>query len=259
MICPAGAVSSISGRKMTIAGHKEKSRHKKAAARRAVELLQPGMIIGLGHGSTAAFAVELIAGQLLAGRLKNILCIPCSTQVEKKALALGIPLTNLEEHPVIDMTIDGTDEADHDLNLIKGGGGALLREKIVAQSSRREVIIADESKLSAILGTRSALPVEVATFGLSSHRAYIESLGATATVRLDGIGYFRTDHGNAIIDCLFPRIDDPSGLAREMKRHAGILEHGLFLGLATDLILAGPSGIRHYTAGRGVHPEKERG
>jgi len=230
------------------------SRYKEAAARRAVEFLQPGMIIGLGHGSTAAFAVELVAELFHAGRLKDIRCIPCSTQVEKKAIALGIPLTNLEEHHVIDMTIDGTDEADHDLNLIKGGGGALLREKIVAQASRREVIIADDSKLSITLGTRCALPVEVATFGLSSHKAYIESLGASGTVRVDGEKIFQTDHGNAIIDCLFPRIEDPFKLAQELKRHAGILEHGLFLGLATDLILAGPSGLRHYTAGRGVHP-----
>jgi ribose 5-phosphate isomerase A len=232
----------------------EISQYKKAAASRAVDFLQPGMIVGLGHGSTAAFAVDLIAQLLHAGRLKDILCIPCSSPVEKKALALGIPLTTLEEHPVIDMTIDGTDEADHDLNLIKGGGGALLREKIVAQASRREVIVADDSKLSDVLGTRSALPVEVATFGLSVHKAFIESLGASGTIRSDKGRIYRTDHGNAVIDCRFPGISDPFRLDQELKRHAGIVEHGLFLGLATDLILAGPAGIRNYTAGRKVHP-----
>jgi ribose 5-phosphate isomerase A len=220
---------------------------KKAAAHKAVSFIKPGMIVGLGHGSTAAFAVNRIAELLHKGLLEDILCIPCSKQVERDAQELDIPLTSLDDHPVIDITIDGADEVDNELNLIKGGGGALLREKIVAQASRREIIIIDESKLSPVLGTRCAVPVEVVTFGLASHKSYIESLGALVRIRAQADEVFKTDHGNVILDCVFHSIDHPEKLSDTLKKHAGIVEHGLFLGIATDIIVSGASGITHLT------------
>ncbi|MDT8271580.1 MAG: ribose-5-phosphate isomerase RpiA [Desulfomonilia bacterium] len=219
---------------------------KKAAALKAVSFLNPGMVIGLGHGSTAIFAVREIAELICEGVLKDILGIPCSAQVEQEAHDLGIPLTTLDEHPVIDITIDGADEVDADLNLIKGGGGALLREKIVAQASRREIIVVDESKLSGLLGTRWPVPVEVVAFGLQTHIMHIENLGAMVRIRTGHAGApFRTDQGNFVLDCDFGPIKDPAKLAGSLKDHAGIVEHGLFLGMATDVIVSGPAGLRH--------------
>ena len=219
---------------------------KEQAAVRAVEFVKPGMVVGLGHGTTTIFAVRRIAELLQAGGLKNILGVPCSIQVEKEAQHVGIPLTTLEEHPVIDLTIDGADEVDPNLDLIKGGGGALLREKIVAQASRREIIVIDESKLSPALGTRWPVPVEVTPFGWRSQAAYLESLGAQLVMRLNSDGsLFKTDQGNLILDCHFGPISDPVHLAAQMNERAGIVEHGLFLGLATDVIVASVEAIRH--------------
>ncbi|HHO74908.1 MAG TPA: ribose 5-phosphate isomerase A [Deltaproteobacteria bacterium] len=225
---------------------------KKAAALKAVSLLRSGMVIGLGHGSTAIFAVREIAELIREGVLKDILGIPCSFQVEQEARGLGIPLTTLDEHPAIDITIDGADEVDEDLNLIKGGGGALLREKIVAQASRREIIIVDESKLSPVLGTRQPVPVEVVPFGLKGHTAYMESLGARVRIRRDSDGeFFMTDHGNVILDCDFGPIREPVKLAEALKSKAGIVEHGLFLGIADDVFVSGALGNRHMVRGKG--------
>jgi ribose 5-phosphate isomerase A len=211
----------------------------------AVEFVKSGMVVGLGHGSTAIFAVRCIAQLLQEGRLQDVLGVPCSRQVEAEAQRLGIPLTTLDEHPVVDLTIDGADEVDPDLNLIKGGGGALLREKIVAQASRREIIVVDESKLSPALGTHWPVPVEVIPFGWRAQAAYLESLGAP-TLRLDADGTpFETDQGNLILDCNFGPIPDPSQLAGRLNERAGIVEHGLFIGLATDVIVAGAEGVRH--------------
>jgi len=137
----------------------------------------------LGHGSTAIFAVQHIAQLLQSDRLRDILGVACSLQVENEARQLGIPLTTLDEHPIIDVTIDGADEVDPNLDLIKGGGGALLREKIVAQASRREIIVIDESKLSPALGTRWPVPVEVIPFGWRTQALYLESVGASVSVR----------------------------------------------------------------------------
>ena len=219
---------------------------KKQAAWRAVEFVESGMVVGLGAGSTAAFAMRRLGQLLQAGQLRDILGVPCSAQVEREALELGIPLTILEEHPHLDLTIDGADEVDPQLNLIKGGGGALLHEKIVAQASRREIIVVDESKLSPALGTRWAVPVEVTPFGWRSQAAYLESLGAEAKLRLNADGTpFVTDEGNLILDCHFGPIPRPAKLAAKMSARAGIIEHGLFLGLATDVIAAGSEGIRH--------------
>jgi ribose 5-phosphate isomerase A len=204
------------------------------------------MVLGLGHGSTAIFAIRLIAALLKDGALQDILGVACSAQVEVEAGQLGIPLTTLDKHPVIDVTIDGADEVDQNLDLIKGAGGALLREKIVAQASRREIIVCDASKLSPVLGTRKALPVEVVPFGWQTQASYVASLGARVDVRVKGDGtFFTTDQGNLILDCSFGTIAEPASLAERLRARAGIVEHGLFLGIATDVIVADAEGIRH--------------
>jgi ribose 5-phosphate isomerase A len=217
---------------------------KRKAAWHAVQLVQSGMVVGLGHGSTAAFALRRIAELLREGQLRDILSVPCSLHVEEEARSLGIPLTTLDEHPVVDLTIDGADEVDPNLDLIKGGGGALLREKMVAQASRREVIVVDESKLSPILGTHQAVPVEVAVFGWRSQLSFVESVGARATLRTRADGTpFETDGGHLILDCDFGPIHEPHRLATQLDRRAGVVEHGLFLNLASDVIVSGDEGI----------------
>jgi ribose 5-phosphate isomerase A len=224
-------------------------RLKQKASRHAVGLVKPGMVVGLGAGTTAAIGVRCIAQRLVESRLHDILGVPCSREVEEQARALCIPLTTLNEHPVIDLTIDGADEVDPNLNLIKGGGGALLREKIVAQVSHREVIVVDESKLSPALGTRWPVPVEVIPFGWRAQVAYLESLGAEPSLRIGGDGIpFRTDQGNLILDCNFGAIADPVALAAKLNARAGIVAHGLFIGLATDVIVAGEGSLRHLRA-----------
>ncbi len=221
---------------------------KERAACRAVEWVKSGMIVGLGHGSTAAFAVERIAELIRSGVLENVRGIPCSREVAGVAKRLAIPLTDLNRNPVIDLTIDGADEVDGDLNLIKGGGGALLREKIVAQASLREVIVADESKMSPALGTKRAVPLEVLHFGWRSHVRFLENLGARVTLRRKGDGtIFRTDQNNILLDANFGPIGDPPRLAAELKARAGIVEHGLFLQMARDVVVAGESGLRRLT------------
>jgi len=219
---------------------------KRKAGERAVDFVESGMVVGLGHGSTAVFALRRIAQLLREGQLREIVGVPCSRQVEAEARKLGFPLTTLDEHPVIDLTIDGADEVDPRLNVIKGGGGALLREKIVAQASRREIIVVDESKLSRALGTRWPVPVEVVPFGWRTQSAYLESLGAQPSRRLNEDGtHFKTDQGNFILDSNFGPIPNPDQLAARLNERAGIVEHGLFLELATDVIVAGGEGIRH--------------
>jgi ribose 5-phosphate isomerase A len=219
---------------------------KQQAAEYAAQFVASGMVVGLGHGSTAIFAIRDIAVRLAAGQLTDVVGIPCSSQVEADARALGIPLTTLEERPVIDITIDGADEVDPALNLIKGGGGALLREKIIAQASRREIIAVDEEKLVPMLGTEWAVPVEVVSFGWRSQADYLSALGADVTPRrLSGGELFRTDQGNLILDCRFGPIAQPEELAIQIRARAGIVEHGLCLGVADDVIVAGAAGIRH--------------
>ncbi len=225
---------------------------KQQAAERAVEFIEPGMIVGLGHGSTALFALRRIAELLKSRELGDILGVPCSTQVEKEAIQLSIPLTSLDEHPIIDVTIDGADEVDPNLDLIKGGGGALLREKIVAQASRREIIVVDESKLSPALGTGRAVPAEVIPFGWRSQVLYLESMGARVSVRQDRNGQrFLTDQGNLILDCDFGPLSEPSKVAAKLDARTGIMGHGLFLGLTTDLIVASAKGVRHIKRTKG--------
>jgi len=167
---------------------KKQDELKQKAAHRAVEFVDSGMVVGLGTGSTTAFAVIRIGERLKSGDLKNIVGIPTSIRTEKLAGELGIPLCGLGDQAVIDVTIDGADEVDPDLNLIKGGGGALLREKVVAQASRQNIIIVDESKLSPRLGTRRALPVEVIPFAVKYAENFLESQGAAVSLRLDDKG-----------------------------------------------------------------------
>jgi ribose 5-phosphate isomerase A len=224
----------------------QRNQQKKQAAEHAVGFIEPGMTVGLGVGSTALFAVRHIAHLLQEGTLHDIRGVPCSLEIEHEASLLSIPLTTLEDHPHIDLTIDGADEVDPDLNLIKGGGGALLREKIVAQASKREIIVVDEEKLSPVLGTRWVLPVEVIPFGWGSQAMYLESLGARVSVRQSDQGtQFRTDQGNIILDCSFGPIHNPHELAEHLIHRVGIIEHGLFLGMATDVIVASGEGIKH--------------
>jgi ribose 5-phosphate isomerase A len=224
----------------------EATQLKQRAAAKAVEFIRSGMVVGLGHGSTALLAVQLIAEMLTSGKKRNLLGIPCSQRIEDEARRLGLPLTTLEEHSIIDLTIDGADEVSPHLDLIKGGGGALLREKIVAQASRREIIIVDESKISPALGTRHRLPVEVLPFGWSGQAAFLRELGAKAVeLRLGKDEVFTTQQGNVILDCDFGPIREPEKLAAALERRAGIIEHGLFLGIATDVIIAGAKGLRH--------------
>lgn len=220
---------------------------KKQAAYRAVEFVQSGMVVGLGVGSTAIWAVRRLAELLQAGELRDIVAIPCADEVERAARDLEIPLSTLDAYPQIDLTIDGADEVDPHLDLIKGGGGALLREKIVAQASRREIIVVDDSKLVPVLGTHWALPVAVVPFGWGAQVRHLQALGAEeVSLRRTAEGApFRTDQGNLLLDAAFGPIERPAELAVRLKERAGIVEHGLFLGLATDLIVAGEGGLRH--------------
>lgn len=221
---------------------------KRAAAERAVEFVQPGMVVGLGSGSTAAFVVRRLAELRAQGQLTDVVGVPTSLATEALARSLGVPLTTLEAHPVLDVAIDGADEVAPDLSLIKGGGGAMLREKIVAQASRRVVIVVDAAKLSPRLGTRWPVPVEVLAFGWRSQALYFESLGARVTLRVGpGGAPFQTDQGNLVLDCAFGPIERPAELASLLAARAGVLGHGLFVGMTTDLVVAGPQGLEHRT------------
>ncbi len=231
---------------MSSSEESEATRYKRLAAERAVEFIQPGMVIGLGSGSTSSFVVRELAALHGEGKLANVVGVPTSLETESLARSLGVPLTTLEEHPVLDLAIDGADEVDPDLCLIKGGGGALLREKIIAQASRRVIIVVDAGKLSPRLGTRWPVPVEVLPFGWHSQALFLEGLGARVTRRdtRDGAPY-RTDQGNFILDCHFGPIARPAELAAKLEARAGLLEHGLFIGLTSELIVAGPQGVEH--------------
>ena len=221
---------------------------KRQAAEAAVTEVQSGMAVGLGTGSTAIFATRRIGELLRRGELRDLVGFATSEETRRDAEKLGIPMLTEDLPRSLDVTIDGADEVDPRLNLIKGGGGAHLREKIVAEATARELIVVDETKLSPQLGTQHHLPVEVMAFGWASQARYLESLGATITVRAGPDGQpFRTDQGNLVLDCGFGPIDDPSGLAAQLERRAGIVGHGLFLGLASAVVVAGPAGIRWLT------------
>lgn len=219
---------------------------KQIAAVRAVDLVSDGMVLGLGTGSTTAYAIDELGARLADGRLCDIVGVPTSEATAQRARGLGIPLTTLVEQPVLDLVIDGADEVDPHLDLIKGLGGALLREKIVAVAARRLITIVDESKLVARLGMRGPLPVEVTQFAWEAHARWLAGLGCRAELRreADGAPYV-TDNHNYIIHCTFPDgIADAGALDAQLHAQPGILEHGLFLGLATDVIVAGQDGVR---------------
>jgi ribose 5-phosphate isomerase A len=218
---------------------------KQKAAVFAVGFIESGMVVGLGTGSTTQFALERLGELIRSGRLVDIVGIPSSVRTENAARALGIPLTDFETHPLIDVTIDGADEVDPELNLIKGGGGALLREKVLAQATRRNVIIVDESKLASRLGTAWALPVEVVPFARPAAERFIISMGAAVTVRLKDGRPVTTDQGNLLLDAAFGPMANPAAIAEQLNGRAGIVEHGLFLGLANDVVVAGKEGLRH--------------
>jgi ribose 5-phosphate isomerase A len=214
------------------------------AAARAVELVQSGMVIGLGTGSTARYAIEMIGQRLLNGTLRSIVGIPTSSGTVRLATEAGVPLAGLREHPCIDLTVDGADEVDPDLRMIKGQGGALLHEKIVARASRLEIIMVDDSKLVQVLGTKAPLAVEVVPFGWPTYLEAIRRLGCEPVLRLTGDQPYLTDEGNYILDCRFDRISDPEGLQCQLNLIPGVVENGLFIGLASLVIVAAESGIR---------------
>jgi ribose 5-phosphate isomerase A len=218
---------------------------KQEAAEYAVRYVESGMAVGLGTGSTAIFAVRRIGELLLTGKLTDIVAFATSKVTQQEAVQLNIPMLTDDLPRTLDVTIDGADEVDPQLNLIKGGGGALLREKLVAQNTTREIIVVDDSKLSPRLGTHHVLPVEVLPFGWHAAARYLEALGAKYVVRraADGAEY-RTDQGNMILDCDFGPIADPAQLAAKLDRRAGIVEHGLFVGLTHLVIVSGPDGVR---------------
>jgi ribose 5-phosphate isomerase A len=224
----------------------ELARQKRAAADCAVEHVRSGMVVGLGAGSTALFAIARIAERIAERRLVDVTGVPCSRDAGEAAARLGIQIGTLNDYPAIDLTIDGADEVDPDLDLIKGAGGALLHEKMVEQASRRVMIVVDASKPSPVLGSRRAVPVVVVAFGWRAQLRYIESLGARVQLRLDAAkSPYLTDDGHRILDCTFGHIGQPADLAALLRARAGIVEHGLFLGIATDLIIGLPDGVRH--------------
>jgi ribose 5-phosphate isomerase A len=206
------------------------SQEKEAAGRAAAKLVREGDVVGLGTGSTAYFTVIALGERVKAGL--KIVGIPTSIATADLARAVGIPLTTLDEHPEIDITIDGADEVDPKLNLIKGGGGALLREKVVASASKKMVVVADSAKIVPVLG-KFPLPVEIISFARTVIEKKIVALGASPKLRTktDGSPYL-TDNGNQILDCSFGKIDDPPALALVLNNTPGIVEHGLFIGLA---------------------------
>lgn len=219
------------------------TRSKEAAGRAAAELVRDGMVVGLGTGSTVHFTLERLAERVRGERLA-LRCVPTSLDTERKARSLGMPLVALDEIESIDLTIDGADEIDARFDMIKGGGGALLREKVVAELSKREVIVVDRSKVVERLGVRFALPVEVVPFARAAVARRIAALGAAWTLRMrDGQEAVLTDNGNQILDCRFTGgIADAVALERALDEIPGVVESGLFVGLAHVLVIGADDG-----------------
>lgn len=217
---------------------------KQAAAEAAVAEVEDGMVLGLGTGSTAAFAVAAIGRRVAAGL--RVMGVPTSEKTAAQARVLGIPIATLDEQPRIDLTIDGADQVDQGtLALIKGLGGALLREKMVAASSRRMTVIVDESKVAPDLDGRVVLPVEVVRFGAAATLARLAEAGTRPTLRRTPAGeLFVTDNGNFIADCATGLISDPAGLHARLKALTGVVETGLFVSMATRVVVGAPGGPR---------------
>ena len=222
---------------------------KQAAAERGASLVQSGMVLGLGSGTTSALMVQAIGRKLREGTLRDIVGVPSSSAIAAVARESGVPLATLDERPALDLNLDGADEVDPNLDLIKGLGGALLWEKIVATAAREVVILVDDSKLVSRLGTKAPLPVEVVPFGWKCHLAFIVSLGGAPTLRLEPDGKpFVTDEGNYILHCRFEGgIADPVGLEAKLLGRAGIVGTGLFLGVAHRVIVGKPDGVEVLT------------
>jgi ribose 5-phosphate isomerase A len=223
---------------------------KERAAERAVALLLEldlgeGLALGLGTGSTAERVIKKLAELHHAGRL-DFVGVPTSARTEQLARRLQLPLTTLDERPVLDLAIDGADEVDPDLNLLKGGGGAHTREKIVARAAERYLIVVDDSKLVPRLGTKRPLPVEVISFGRPLVERELRALGGEPQLRLENGRPFRTDEGNLILDCRFPPdvMEDLPGLAAAVKAIPGVVEHGLFPGMADRVVVASRDGTQ---------------
>ncbi len=224
---------------------------KRAVGVEAAELVESGMRLGLGTGSTVAYLLVALAEKLSRGALTDVVGVPTSLRTAREARELDIPLTSLTETPVLDLTIDGADEVDPALDVIKGLGGALLREKMVAQASRRLAIMVDDGKMVPALGTRCPVPVEVVQFGWEVHGPFMESCGADPVLRVGSDGEpMVTDNGNYIIDCHFAGgIDDAEGFERAIRARAGVVESGLFLGMATEVLVGGPAGVETLSRG----------
>ena len=214
---------------------------KKIAAQKAVEFIEDGMIVGLGTGSTVKYALDHL-GQRVQNGL-SVKAIPTSIETKKVAMKHNIPIVTLAEYPEIDVTIDGADEVDSNLNLIKGGGGALTREKIVAYHSKKVIIIVDESKVVKMLGIDFPLPVEVLKFEWEGAKKALETFGCVVELRKIFEDPFITDNGNYILDCEFERITDPDQLEMDINMIPGIVENGLFIGVATKVIIGSKKGI----------------
>jgi ribose 5-phosphate isomerase A len=220
---------------------------KQEAAARAAALVSDGMAVGLGTGSTAAFFIDCLIARAKQGL--KIVCIPTSERSGAQAKAGGLVLVDFSTHPVLDLTVDGADEISRaGLHLIKGLGGALLREKIVASASKRLVIIADDSKLVDVLGARTAVPVEVTQFGWHATAVHLRATGAAIRQRMaaDGAPYV-TDGGNFILDAKFDGITDPAATAAQLKGITGVVETGLFIGLASQALVATATGVELLT------------
>jgi ribose 5-phosphate isomerase A len=222
---------------------------KQRAGEAALQYVRDGMVVGLGTGSTAKFFIEALAGALREKKLRDIRGVPTSVASENLASQSGLPTVSFGQVESVDLTIDGADEITPDLSLIKGLGGALLREKLVAQNSGRLIIIADSSKLVPRLFSHSPLPVEVTQFGYEASERFLRRLGATPILRKTSDGKaFITDNGNFIFDCKFSPIQDPKHIDEQLCGRAGIVESGLFLGLADTAIVADPTGVKIITA-----------
>lgn len=215
---------------------------KEEAARAAVAQVKSGMVVGLGSGSTASIAIKLLGEKVRDGM--DIVGIPTSRDSEILGRSVGIGIGELKEHPEVDITIDGADEVDPKLNLVKGLGGALVREKIVASATRLEVIVIDDSKLVDFLCQKAPLPVEVVRFAHESALTKLGHLGCKPTLRMRDGEMFVTDNGNYVADCRFERIDDPMGMERTINNIPGVVDNGLFVGLAHKVIVASKDGVR---------------
>lgn len=218
--------------------------YKQQAAARALDFVESGMALGLGTGATATWMLHELAARLANGRLRDIVGVPTSSRTAAVARELGIELATLEQRPRLDIALDGADEIDPQFHLIKGLGGALLREKIVAASAEQFLVMASAVKWVAQLGERTPVPVEVVTFGIPLCVQRLHKLGAEPALRCDATGApYITDEGHAILDCRFSSISDPEALACAIRAIPGVVEHGLFVGMTNVAVLAGPDGI----------------